>query len=109
MWNVPSIGPARRMSVVIGGPGAIGSCRCSTSNSSSRTARIVRSAADGSGASGAIEPLAAVGKLLPSGVTNVAGGAPSHGPSTRASCPIARSSRASPITCACTPPGMVRL
>ena len=40
---------------------------------------MVRSEQDGSGASGAIEPLADVGRLLPSGVTNVAGGGPSHG------------------------------
>ncbi len=69
----------------------------------------MRSDADGSGASGAIEPLAAVGRLLPSGVTNVAGGGPSHGPSTRTSMPVARSVRARPITWFCTPPGMVRL
>ena len=50
---------------------------------------MVRSAADGSGASGAIEPLAAVGRLLPSGVTNGSGGGPSHGASTRASWPSA--------------------
>ena len=47
----------------------------------------MRSAAEASGASGAIEPLAAVGRLLPSGVTNASGGGPSHGPSTRASWP----------------------
>ncbi len=39
----------------------------------------MRSEHDGSGASGAIDPLAEVGRLLPSGVTNVAGGGPSHG------------------------------
>ena len=33
----------------------------------------------GSGASGAIDPLAAVGRLSPSGVTNGSGGGPSHG------------------------------
>ena len=37
------------------------------------------------GASGAIDPLAAVGRLLPRGVTNASGGGPSHGPRTRAS------------------------
>ena len=52
----------------------------------------------GPGASGAIEPLAAVGMLLPSGVTNGSGGGPSHGASTRASWPMARSTRASPST-----------
>ena len=35
-------------------------------------------------ASGASDPFAAVGRLLPSGVTNAVGGGPSHGPSTRA-------------------------
>ena len=70
---------------------------------------MVRSEHDASGASGAIEPLADVGRLLPSGVTNVAGGGPSHGASTRTSIPILRSSRARPITCACTPPGNDRL
>ena len=39
----------------------------------------MRSAAAGSGASGAIDPLAAVGRLSPSGVTNDSGGGPSHG------------------------------
>ena len=38
------------------------------------SARMVRSAADGSGASGAIEPLAASGSELPSGVTKLSGG-----------------------------------
>ena len=70
---------------------------------------MVRSAADGSGASGAIEPFAEVGRLLPSGVTNVAGGGPSHGPSTRTSIPDARSVRARAITCIWTPPGIDRL
>ncbi len=69
----------------------------------------MRIAADASGASGAIDPLAAVGRLLPSGVTNDSGGGPSHGPSTRASWPWRRSSRASPSTCACTPPGIDKL
>ena len=50
---------------VIVGPGAIGSWTCTTSNDSSLSTRIVRSAADASGASGAIEPFAAVGRLLP--------------------------------------------
>ena len=57
---------------------------------------MVRSCADGSGASGATEPLAAVGMLLPSGVTQPSGGGPSHGPSTRASWPLARSARHQP-------------
>ena len=63
--------------------------------------------AAGSGASGATEPLAAVGTLRPSGVTPASGGGPSHGPSTRTSCPSRRSDRASPSTCPWTPPGMV--
>ena len=67
-------------SAVIVGPGAIGSCRWMTSKSSSRSARIVRSCADGSGASGATEPFAAVGTLRPRGVTPASGGGPSHGP-----------------------------
>ena len=70
---------------------------------------MVRNAADGSGARGATEPLAAVGKLIPKGVTNGSGGGPSHGASTRTSCPMRRNSRAKPITCACTPPGMETL
>jgi hypothetical protein len=80
-----------------------------TSNRSSASTRNVRRAADGSGASGAIEPLAASGSELPSGVTKLSGGGPSHGPSTRASCPRRRSSRARPSTWAWTPPGTVRL
>jgi hypothetical protein len=86
-WNVPTIGAPPITSVVIGGPGASGSWTWITSNCSSRRARIVRSAAEASGANGAIEPLAAVGRLLPSGVTNGSGGGPSQGPSTRASWP----------------------
>ena len=90
------------------GPGASGSWRWTTSNPSSRRARIVRSWADGSGASGATEPLAAVGTLRPSGVTPASGGGPSQGASTRASWPSARNERASPSTWPWTPPGMVR-
>src|SRR5215218_2375120 len=93
----------------MGGPGASGSWTWTTSKTSSLRARIVRIAADASGASGAIEPLAAVGRLLPSGVTNDSGGGPSHGPRTRASWPWRRSSRANPSTCDCTPPGNDRL
>ena len=72
-------------------------------------ARIARSWHEGSGATGAMEPLAIVGRLLPSGVTLVSGGGPSHGPSTRVGCPLRLSARASPSTCICTPPGTVRL
>ena len=70
---------------------------------------MVRMAHDGSGAMGAIDPLAAVGMLLPRGITPTSGGGPSHGPSTRASWPSVRSARASPRTWPCTPPGTVRL
>ena len=42
------------------------------------------------------DPLDAVGRLLPSGVTPASGGGPSHGPNTRVSTPSARSERASP-------------
>ncbi len=84
-WNVPTVGARWTSSAVIVGPGAIGSCRWITSNASSLRARSVRSAADGSGASGATDPLAAVGNELPSEVTKLSGGGPSHGPSTRAS------------------------
>ena len=41
---------------------------------------MVRSWAEGSGAIGATEPLAAVGTLRPRGVTPASGGGPSHGP-----------------------------
>ncbi len=58
---------------------------------------------------GATEPLAARGTELPRGVTPGSGGGPSHGPSTLAWCPAARSDRASPSTWPCTPPGGVRL
>ena len=68
----------------------------------------MRSWADGSGASGATEPLAAVGTLRPSGVTPASGGGPSQGASTRASWPSARNERASPSTWPWTPPGMVK-
>ena len=108
-WNVPTVGAAWMVTVVIDGPGASGSWTWTTSKSSSRSARTVRSTAAGSGASGATDPLAAVGRLSPSGVTNGSGGGPSHGPSTRTSCPPRRSSRAKPSTCAWTPPGMERL
>ncbi len=68
-------------------PGTSGSCRCKTSNPSSRTARMRRSWAEGSGAIGATEPLAAVGIELPSGVTQPSGGGPSEGASTRPGAP----------------------
>ena len=42
-------------------------------------------------------------------VTPASGGGPSHGASTRASWPSARSTRASPSTWPCTPPGSVKL
>ena len=69
----------------------------------------MRNAADGSGASGTIEPFAAVGKLFPSGVTNGSGGGPSQvlglarelrkmGHEARVLGP-----------CDCTPPGIVKL
>ena len=60
-------------------------------------------------AMGAIDPLAAVGRLLPSGVTPLSGGGPSQGASTRTRCPARRRARASASTCICTPPGNVRL
>ena len=84
-WNVPSSGPVLKNIAVWVGPGASGSWRWTTSKSSSRSARMVRSWADGSGAMGATDPLAAVGTLLPRGVTPASGGGPSHGPSTRTS------------------------
>ena len=57
---------------------------------------MVRRAALMSGAMAAIDPLAAVGIELPSGVTNVSGGGPSHGPRTRASIPRSRRARPRP-------------
>ena len=80
-----------------------------TSKSSSLAARMRRSWAGRSGATGAIDPLAAVGMLLPSGVTQASGGGPSHGAMTRVGWPLARRARASPSTWAWTPPGTVRL
>ena len=91
------------------GPGARGSWRWMTSKDSSRMARMARSWQEGSGATGAIEPLAIAGRLLPRGVTLGSGGGPSHGPSTRVGCPLRFSALASPNTCICTPPGWVRL
>ena len=82
----------------LGRPGASGSCRWTTSKASSRRARMVRSWAEGSGAMGATEPLAAVGTLLPSGVTPASGGGPSQGASTRTSWPSWRRVRANPST-----------
>ena len=75
----------------------------------SHSARIVLRAHETSGAIGATEPLAAKGMQLPSGVTPMSGGGPSHGPSTRTKWPWARSERANPSTCPWTPPGRVRL
>ena len=106
---MPTIGAGCISTDVIVGPGASGSWTWTMSNASSLSALIVRSAAEASGAIGATEPLAAVGRLLPSGVTKDSGGGPSHGPSTRASWPRRRSSRARPSTWPCTPPGTVRL
>ena len=94
---------------VIPGPGAMGSWMCTTSNCSSLRARMIRSWAAGSGASGATEPLAAVGIELPNGVMPGSGGGPSQGARTRTSWPSPRMERAMPSTCPWTPPGMVRL
>ena len=49
------------------GPGTNGSWRCTMSKRSSRSALMVRSAADGSGAIGAIDPLPAAGTDAPEG------------------------------------------
>ena len=48
-WNVPTIGLFEKSAAVTVGPGASGSCRCNTSKSSSRSARIVRSGGRGIG------------------------------------------------------------
>ena len=109
MWNVPTVGARCTINAVDVGPGARGSWRWMTSNCSSLSTRRVRSAADGSGAIGATEPLAERGSESPSGVMKLSGGGPSHGPSTRVSWPRRRSSRARPSTCAWTPPGTVKL
>ena len=108
-WNVATIGASFMRTAESDGPGTSGSCTWRTSNASSFSARIVRSAAGTSGASGATDPLTAVGRLLPRGVTNDSGGGPSHGPRTRTSWPCALIARARPRTCCWTPPGMVRL
>ena len=108
-WKVPMSGAVLKNIAVWVGPGHSGSCRWTTSNASSRSARIVRSCADRSGAIGATDPLAAVGTLLPSGVTPASGGGPSHGPSTRTSWPAVRSARANPRIWPWTPPGSDRL
>ena len=79
------------------------------SNCSSLKARMVRRAAEGSGAIGATEPLPAAGTDAPSGETQGSGGGPSQGASTWASTPMDRRARASPSTWCCTPPGMLRL
>src|SRR5690349_20311202 len=82
---------------------------CTTSNCSVRRARIVRTAADGSGAIGATDPLVAHGIDLPSGVTPGSGGGPSQGAKTCTTWPMSRKARASARTCIWTPPGIVRL
>ena len=51
-WNVPISGASSTMRAVAVGPGANGSCRLTTSKASSHRARIVRSWAGRSGASG---------------------------------------------------------
>ena len=108
-WKVPIIGWVLSTSAVCVGPGASGSWRWMTSNSSSHRARIVLSAHDTSGASGATEPLTAVGMLWPRGVIPASGGTPSQGASTRTRWPRRRSARARPSTWDWTPPGIVRL
>ena len=95
-WNVPTIGAGCMTSAVMVGPGRerlvqVDDVEVLVAQRPDRAQR-----ADGSGASGAIEPLAAVGRLLPSGVTQSSGGGPSHGASTRASWPSARSDAGQP-------------
>ena len=79
------------------------------SKRSSRSALMVRSAADGSGAMGAIDPLPAAGTDAPRGVIQLSGGGPSQGANTLASTPIFRIALAMPRTWPCTPPGRLRL
>ena len=108
-WKVATSGAVLKRIAVCVGPGAKGSWRWTTSNASSRSARMVRSWAETSGAIGATDPLDGVGMLTPSGVTPASGGGPSQGASTRTSWPIVRIVRASPSTCPWTPPGTLRL
>ena len=54
--------------------------------------------------SGATDPLLGTRVLGPTVVMPGSGGGPSHGAMIRASTPWARRARASPSTCACTPP-----
>ena len=85
---------------------AYGEAAGQSGSNASGTASLSLSA---SGATGATEPFDAVGRLLPSGVTNSSGGGPSHGASTLVSYPRRRMLRARASTWPCTPPGMVRL
>ena len=71
-----TIGAVCTSSAVIVGPGTNGSWRWRTSNSSSLSARMVRSCADGSGASGAIEPF---GMRFIAHDENLPPGFPPHG------------------------------
>ena len=104
-WNVPTIGPFQPINVLSVGPGTAGSCRCTRSGSTLRNTSAVRRAVAAPGEIGATEPLESHSTLGPTETTPGSGGGPSHGPTTRTSTPSLRSSRASPSTWPCTPPG----
>ena len=80
-----------------------------TSKSSSHNARIVRSAADGSGATGATEPLDDVGMLIPTGVDEHGGRRSVARRQHPRLVAAPRSDRARARTWPWTPPGRLRL
>ena len=73
-----------------------------------RITSAVRRAVARPGEIGATEPLEFHSTLGPTDTTPGSGGGPSQGPTTRTSTPSLRSSRASPSTWPCTPPGRDR-
>ena len=104
-WNVPTIGPLNPISVLRHGraprarAGARDRARCcgsprrcgAPSRASARSARRNR--------------WSSTRRSARRETTPGSGGGPSHGPTTRTSTPSLRSSRASPSTWPCTPPG----
>src|SRR6185437_17066590 len=92
--------------------GASGSWRCTTSAPNRRANCRVRTAESGESDTGATDPFdpTACDRPMLNDVAPVGpGGCPSWGASTATSWPSARSARANPCTCPCTPPGRDRL
>src|SRR5579884_266209 len=118
-WNVPTSGAVDSASVAMHGVGVIGSCRCTTSNRSRRSASLIRKNERGLRMMFGSVPFAGTITERPIGMTSGGGTPwrPWRGCSTRVNCPggsfpmivftsqpSARSASACSSACSTTPP-----